>query len=285
MPSAVVTPENAQPIVNAQVQMRYAEYLTFALQLAAESAAIARAQYGASLARRKSDGSLVTQTDEQIDRLISQRVAETYPGDTVLSEEQATLFDPAVGRTWIIDPIDGTTNFARGIPTWGISIAVIEGLRPVAAVLEFPMLEERFVATLGGGAERNGVAIHTAAGEPCDDAHIFMECSRTRRQSAFDLPFKSRMLGSAAYHICKVADGSAIAGSEATPKVWDLAAAALILDESGGVMQTVAGDAVFPLASLAADYKFLPYVVLYAADATALQAVRGAMRAVAPSEG
>lgn len=262
----------------------FAEYMDFAVDLAGEAATIARAQYGASVARRKEDGSLVTRTDEQIDRLISQRVGDRYPSDTVLSEEQATHFDSAVQRTWIIDPIDGTTNFARGLPTWGISIAIVENLRPVVAVLAFPMLDEFFSATLGGGAFRNGAPIHTAAGAALDDAHIFMECSRTRRQSTFALSIKSRMLGSAAYHICKVADGSAIAGSEATPKVWDLAAAALILDEAGGVMRTVGGQAVFPLASRTADYKYLPYAVLYAADARALAEVRAAMRSVTVEE-
>ncbi len=265
------------PVRASEGTGQYSEYLAFALELADAAAAIATAQYGASVARRKVDGSLVTQTDEQIDRLISQRVGDRFPGDTVLSEEQATLFDPAIQRTWVIDPIDGTTNFARGIPTWGISIAVVEGLRPVVAVLDFPMLAERFVATLGGGAQCNGRPIHTSAGEPLDDAHIFMECSRTRKRSSFALPFKSRMLGSAAYHICKVADGSAIAGSEATPKVWDLAAAALILDEAGGVMATVGGESVFPLVELAADYKYLPYAVLYAADEAALARVAAAM--------
>lgn len=260
---------------------RYAEHLVFALRLAEEAAAIAVAQYGTSVARRKADGSLVTRTDEQIDRLISQRVEERFPGDTVLSEEQATLFDPAITRTWIVDPIDGTTNFARGIPTWGVSIAVVEALRPVAAVLAFPMLDELFTATAGGGAQRNGLPIHTAAGEPLDDAHILMECSRTRRQSTFGLPLKSRMLGSAAYHIAKVADGSALAGSEATPRVWDLAAAALILDEAGGIMTTLAGEVVFPLMPLAADYKLRPYAVLYAADADTLTQVRTAMQPVA----
>ncbi len=257
---------------------RFAEYMAFAVALATEAAGIAVSQYGAGIARRKADGSLVTQTDEQIDRLISQRIAEAYPQDAVLSEEQSTLFDPAIQRTWIVDPIDGTTNFARGIPTWGISIAVVEGLRPVAGVLSFPMLDELYTATADGGAFRNGVAITSASGEPLDDEHVFMECTRTRRIYTFALAVKSRMLGSAAYHICKVADGSALAGSEATPKVWDLAAAALVLAESGGVLKTVSGDSVFPLAPHAADYKLQPYAVLYAADEVALASVRAAMR-------
>lgn len=284
MNSAVAQLSTAQTGQSISDASRYAEYLAFARSLAGEAAAIAVAQYGASVARRKADGSLVTRTDEEIDRLISQRVEERYPGDTVLSEEQATLFDPSITRTWIVDPIDGTTNYARGIPTWGVSIAVVEALRPVAALLAFPLLDELFTATAGGGAQRNGLSIRTAAGEPLDDAHIFMECSRTRRQFTFGLPVKSRMLGSAAYHIAKVADGSAIAGSEATPKVWDLAAAALILDEAGGVMTTVSGEIVFPLAPLSADYKLRPYAVLYAADANSLEQVRTSMQPVADIE-
>jgi myo-inositol-1(or 4)-monophosphatase len=180
----------------------------------------------------------------------------------------------------LLTPIDGTTNFARGIPVWGISIAVVEHLLPVAGVLSFPMLGERYTATAGCGAFRNGVSITSATGDSLDDEHIMMECSRTRRSFTFALSVKRRTLGSAAYHICKVADGSAVAGSEATPKVWDLAAAALVLDEAGGVLETVSEDAVFPLAPHAGDYKSKPYTVLYAADAAALAGVRAAMRPV-----
>ncbi len=255
-----------------------AAYLEFATALAADAAAIAVAQFGASRARLKADGSIVTATDEQIDRLISQRVQEAYPGDTVLSEEQATLFHPAIERTWVIDPVDGTTNFARGLLTWGVSIALLVHGAPLVGVLHFPLLHEVYTAAAGQGARRNGTVIHTAAGADIDGSGLFMECTRTRRRFSFALPLKSRMLGSAAYHVCKVAEGSALAGSEATPKVWDIAAAALILSEAGGIIRRLTGEPIFPLRAEARDYQTLSYPILYAADEATWLHVQRAMR-------
>jgi myo-inositol-1(or 4)-monophosphatase len=256
------------------------EYAAFTLCLAEESAALAVSQFGTSVARRKSDGTLVTRTDEQIDRLITGRIVAAYPGDTILSEEQATLFDPGIERTWIIDPVDGTTNFARGLLTWGVSIGLLINGSPVVGVVYFPMLHEVYSAVVGQGAFCNGEAIRTAPERLPDDQHLFMECTRTRRVYRFDIPLKSRMLGSAAYHICKVAEGTALAGSEATPKVWDIAAAALILVEAGGVLRTAKQKTVFPLAAAHMDYATHAYPVLYAANEEVWQAVYAGMRPV-----
>lgn len=248
-----------------------AELLAFAATLAREAGAIAAAQFGFSIARRKADGSLVTKTDEQIDRLLSQRIREIYPGDAILSEEQLTVYDPAIERTWVVDPLDGTTNFARGLPTWGVSIGLLVRGAPVVGVLYFPLLDELYAAAVGEGATCNGEAIRTTDEVVMDDEHIFMECTRTRAHYLLTLPLKSRMMGSAAFHMCKVADGSAMAGNEATPKVWDIAAAGLILTEAGGVMQGSKGDAVFPLPAERADYLSHSFPILYAGNAALLE--------------
>lgn len=235
----------------------YLEDLIFAERLAADAAALALSQFGHASARRKYDGTLVTATDEAIDRMITARIAEAYPEDAVLSEEFVTRYDPVVRRTWVIDPLDGTTNFARGFPTWGVSIALLEEGAPVMGVVNFPALEEVFAATTGGGATRNGATIHTLPETTAiGDDQVFMECTRTRRLFKINLPFKNRILGSAAYHVCKVAQGCALGGIEGTPKVWDIAAAALILTEAGGVMQplTPGAEPIFPLQTRAFEY-------------------------------
>jgi len=235
----------------------YAEELIFAERLAAEAAALALSQFGHATARRKYDGTLVTATDEAVDLLIAERIAAAYPDDAVLSEERVTHYDPSVGRTWVIDPLDGTTNFARGFPTWGVSIALLEEGAPVVGVVHFPALEEVFAATVGGGATCNGVAIHTLPDTTVlGDDQVFMECTRTRRLFSVNLPFKNRILGSAAYHLCKVAQGCALGGIEGTPKVWDIGAAALILQEAGGVLQRLEPDTppIFPLEGVAGEY-------------------------------
>src|SRR5690606_13517061 len=121
-------------------------------------------------------------------------------------------------------------------------------------VVRFPMLNELFEATLGGGSFRNGRPISTLDEDVISDEHIFMECTRTRKRYQIDLPLKTRMMGSAAYHLCKVAEGRAIAGIEGTPKVWDLSAAALILTEAGGVIAPINGKPIFPLSPEAMNY-------------------------------
>lgn len=252
--------------------------LEFALRTSDEAARLGVEQFGSSVARRKSDGSLVTRTDEALDQLIAARIRAHFPNDAILSEEQETLFDPALPRTWVVDPIDGTTNFARGLLVWGVSIALLVQGAPVVGVVRFPMLEECFAAALGRGATRNGEPIRAAEDEVMDDAHLFMECTRTRRRYVVNLPLKSRMMGSAAYHMCKVADGSVLAGSEATPKVWDIAASGLILDEAGGCMRTTEGKAVFPLEARRMEYRSQAWPILYAGNETLLRLVQAGVR-------
>ncbi|MCB0148782.1 MAG: inositol monophosphatase, partial [Caldilineaceae bacterium] len=181
-------------------------------------------QFGLHPARRKRDGTLVTATDLAIDRMIADRLAVTYPTHHVLSEEQTTSYDPGADFTWVIDPVDGTTNFARGMPVWGVSVALLQHGQPVAGVVDFPMVQERFTTAAGAGAWRNGERIYTANNDLADDELLMMRCTRTDKLFDVRLPLKARIYGSAAYHLCKVADGSALAGIEATPKVWDLAA-------------------------------------------------------------
>lgn len=254
------------------------EALGIAIRLSDEAAQIAVAQFGSSVARIKPDGSLVTRTDEQLDALISARLRDRFPEDAILSEEQATIYDPAFRRTWVIDPVDGTTNFARGLAVWGVSIALLVEGTPVVGVVRFPLLQELFAAAAGRGATRNGEPIRSSDDLVMDDQHLFLECTRTRRRYVVDLPLKSRMLGSAAYHICKVADGSVLAGSEATPKVWDIAAAELVLAEAGGLMRATDGQNIFPLERARREYRSHNWPILYAGNSTLLQMVEAGLR-------
>lgn len=246
------------------------EDLELALVIAQEAASVALANFGFATARRKHDGTLVTETDEAIDRLIAARLNAARPHDAVLSEEQSTSYDPAIARTWVIDPLDGTTNFARGLPIWGISVGLLLAGTPSVGVLNFPVLGEVFHAARGRGALLNGSPIASMAarlnGAAMEDDQIFLECTRTRRRYTLDLPYKSRIFGSAAYHLCKVAEGCAVGGVEATPKLWDIGAAALILEEAGGAILPFSGEDVFPLAAIAADYGARSMPLVHAAS-------------------
>ncbi len=241
-------------------------FLEFATALATECADFAVSQFRLHPARRKRDGTLVTETDIAIDRMISQRLAATYPGHRVLSEEQITTYDASAEFTWVIDPIDGTTNFARGLPIWGVSIALLHDGQPVAGVVDFPLTQERFTAVSGLGAWRSGERIQTYDGDHADDQQLLMKCTRTDQRLQARTPLKSRVCGSAAYHLCKVADGTALIGVEATPKVWDLAAAWLILVEAGGVITNWRQEPIFPLAAVSKEYVAAATPVIAAAN-------------------
>lgn len=241
-------------------------YLDFAVSLAAECSEFAVSQFRLHPARRKRDGTLVTETDVAIDHMVSQRLTATFPGHRVLSEEQITAYDAGAEFTWVVDPIDGTTNFARGLPIWGISIALLHDGLPVVGVVDFPLTQERFTATAGGGAWRNGDRIQSYDGDHADDQQLLMKCTRTDKRMQMHTPLKSRVCGSAAYHLCKVADGTALIGVEATPKVWDLAAAWLIIVEAGGVVTTWRQAPVFPLAAISKEYVAAATPVIAAAN-------------------
>lgn len=254
-----------------------AELRDFALATAQEAAAHAAEWFGQVTAERKSDGSLVTQIDKECDRLITRRIHAAYPTHAVLSEEQDTVYDPAGAYTWVVDPIDGTTNFARGLPVWGVSIGLMyEGMTVVGALV-FPLLREVFAAAHGLGAQSAGSPIASSAITLPDDESFVMTCTRTPRQYRLQTPLKARILGAAAYHLAKVADGAGMAAVEATPKIWDLAAADVILREAGGILEPIAGAGnIFPIPAKRHDYGQHSFPVIAAANRPIMTHLRSA---------
>src|SRR2546428_2086500 len=119
----------------------------------------------------KADRTPVTQADTEIERMVRERVAAVFPGDRVLGEEGGG--DAAApGRVWIVDPIDATANFARGIPIWGTLIALQLDGELVLGVASAPALGERYEATRGGGARCNDSPIYVSAEAVIGQAQI-----------------------------------------------------------------------------------------------------------------
>ena len=114
-----------------------------------------RLDFGHMASDVKADGSLITACDRWSDATLVQGLAELFPGEGVLSEEGDRRV-PATSSYWVVDPLDGTTNFAAGIPYWAISLARFQDGRPQMAVLDVPPLRQRIVALRGQGAWRNG---------------------------------------------------------------------------------------------------------------------------------
>jgi myo-inositol-1(or 4)-monophosphatase len=223
--------------------------------------------FGQHGAVEKSDGSLVTQSDQWADVELRQGLLAAFPTHGVLSEETTHVF-PGTEWCWIIDPLDGTTNFARGIPLWGISLGLLYRGVPVFGYVHIPPLGHSFHGYWPGnsgldmptGAFRNGQPIHISPDEPSGN-HFFNLCARSIGILRNPVPAKIRMLGVATYNILTVAMGATLGGVEATPKIWDIAATYAIAQAAGAIWHSLQAEPIFPL-QVGANYGSRAYPTL-----------------------
>ncbi len=189
--------------------------------------------FGKISADYKSDGSLITSCDQWSDKTLVDGLAEIAPGEGVLSEEGSKIV-PDTEAYWIVDPLDGTTNFTAGIPFWAISVARFLDGRPESAFLYFPALQQRIFAVKGKGVLLNDIPLSIKSRMNSKSACTSL-CSRSIRvlQQRPNKPFpgKIRLLGVASLNLASVALGQTIAALEATPKIWDIASSWLVLSE------------------------------------------------------
>lgn len=221
----------------------------------------------------KQDYSIVTEADVAADRLIADALASKFPSDAILSEELAPTSAAASRHTWVVDPLDGTTNFSLGVQHWGVSIARCDASGPDVGVMFFPALGEMYVASRGAGATMNGRPIHARAPSASRPLGMIACCARTPRFYHVNLPMKVRVFGSAAYTLACVARGSAAIGMETRPKIWDLAAGWCLVEEAGGAIETLDGSEPFPLHA-DREYAARSFAVLAAASPALLAQAR-----------
>lgn len=243
-------------------------YRDFAIDLATRAGELLKQRFlpTGTPAMLKPDRSFVTQVDLEVDRFIAQSINQHSPDEILLSEELQTGLASLEPAVWIVDPLDGTTNYSLGLHVWGVSIArLLEG-QPVLGVLYFPLIDELFVAERGEGAYWNNKPIRVRLPDDEQPWPFFACCSRTHRRYNVTIPYKPRIYGSAAYSFCLLARGAASVAFEATPKVWDLAAAWLLVQEAGGVISSWKNEDPFPVISRL-DYARISYPTLAAASA------------------
>ena len=194
-----------------------------------------RQDFGNIASDLKPDGTLITTCDRWSDEAILTGLKDIAPGEGVLSEEGSQRV-PLSRAYWVVDPLDGTTNFAAGIPYWAISVARWVDGAPSEVFLDVPSLRQRIVAIRGKGAWRNGKRLTPEMRATANSACISL-CSRSIRvlQQRPDrrFPGKIRLLGVASLNLLSVAMGQTVGALEATPKIWDMAAAWLVLSELG----------------------------------------------------
>ena len=218
----------------------YEEELAFANELADRAGEIGLSYFGGSFETRlKPDRTPVTDADLEIEAAIREAVHAHFPGDGVLGEEGG--LDGGSARRWIVDPIDGTKNFADGIQIWSNLIAfAVEG-EPMVGVVNFPSLDERYEASSGGGARLNGEPIHVSRADRISRSFVVF----AGMEDWLDGPYatgvgglirearRNRGFGDAWGH-CLVARGSADVMMELELATWDWAALQVLIDEAGG---------------------------------------------------
>ena len=188
--------------------------------------------FGNITASNKADGSLITSCDIWSDKKIVEGLAKIAPNEGVLSEEGDKVV-PQNDVYWVVDPLDGTTNFAAGIPYWSISIARLVRGEPQASFLIIPTLKKKFLAIQGEGVWINDKKI--IRGDNDQRSECVSLCSRSIRILQKNpneiFPGKIRLLGVSSLNLTSVAMGQTYGAIESTPKIWDIAAAWLILEE------------------------------------------------------
>ncbi len=183
----------------------------------------------------KPDGTLITACDRWSDSTIVEGLSEITSSEGILSEEGNQKV-PHSQAYWVVDPLDGTTNFAAGIPHWAISLARFVDGKPQTGFLDIPALKQRILAIEGQGVWLNGKRLTSETRNQATSECVSL-CSRSirvlQRRPEKPFPGKIRLMGVASLNMTSVAIGQTVASLEATPKIWDLAAAWLVLSELG----------------------------------------------------
>jgi histidinol-phosphatase len=220
--------------------------LSFAHEVADRAAEIAMSYFlGEFEVRRKPDLSPVTQADLDVETAVRDMIADRFPADAVTGEEQG---EGSGDRVWIVDPIDGTKNFADGVPIWATLLALqVEG-RSVLGMASAPALGERYEAVRGGGARWNGRDLR-ASERKLDDAFVLFSSvddwlDGPREEAFLGLvrdTRRSRGFGDFWGHML-VARGAADLMIEPALRIWDWASITVIVEEAGGKVTTFDGE-------------------------------------------
>ena len=239
------------------------ELLRAAEAIAASAAATLMAMRGGSLeVGRKELLDVVTEVDELSEQLIISAIRDAFPHDAFLAEESGrieavppedeSVVNPSEKRVWIIDPLDGTVNYANGIPVFCVSIGLAIGGRPVLGVVYDPVRDELFSAQAGLGARLDGVPIRHPAKEKLSDCVVSLSLPRggwAERERRIRRRIRvARVMGSAALTLAYVGNGRFDAFIQAGGlSLWDICAAGLIAAEGGATVTTLDGKAWFDI--------------------------------------
>lgn len=242
-------------VIEADHPSAWAAELAFSIATAAAAGAVLMDRYE-RLERidHKSATDVVTEADHLSEELVIAAIRERFPDDAILAEESgahaagvaAGAVRPVNGRTWVIDPLDGTVNYANGLPVFCVSIGFVVDGRPVAGAVLDPTRDETFAATVDGPASLNGRPIRASTKDRLKDAVLSMSLSGrsvASRARAIRREIRvSRSMGSASLALAYVGNGRFDAFlQESSLSLWDIAAAGLIAERAGATVTNFGG--------------------------------------------
>jgi myo-inositol-1(or 4)-monophosphatase len=239
------SPDLTEKAVEYRMDSRFDKQLQLAQSAARRAGKIILERQGKIAFLEKADNNLVTEADLAAQEVIIKIIQDHFPGHSIIAEEQDISINSGAADLWIIDPLDGTNNFAHTIPHFSISIAYARSGRVVAGAVFDPVRHEMFTASRGKGAFLNGVPIGISEARSLQEAIIatgfyydrgkMMRKTLNTIEKLFEANIHGiRRFGSAALDLCWVACGRFDAYFEYKLSTWDFAAGMLILEEAGG---------------------------------------------------
>ena len=226
------------------------EYLSFASEVAGEAGRLTLEYFLGSISvESKSDATPVTETDRLAEALIRSRIEERYPEHSILGEEAGEKVAES-SLQWIIDPIDGTQSFIRGVPLYTVLIALVDKDEPCLGIIHNPPLKETVAGATGLGCFYNGEPCQVSSTANLSEAWVqvtdYAELTRRRPKFAKRLleeSFSCRTWGDA-YGYMLVATGRVDVMIDPIMKVWDIAPLKPIITEAGGIFTDLDGNPV-----------------------------------------
>lgn len=229
---------------------------SFSRELAIEAGGIAAGYAGRVAVTRKDDDSPVTDADHAVQSAVFDAIARQYPDHAVIGEETIRDCDRHASAAnaqfcWVVDPIDGTRNFAQGMSIYATAIAVMECGAPVAGAIYDASTGHTYTAARGSGAERDGQSLRIAEEDIDADTTVLVSSFRQRPAPSVMRDWMDAYIfrnhGSLCLHLAWLAGGLADGAYALECRLWDIAAGALMISEAGGVVTRDDGTSLWPI--------------------------------------
>lgn len=224
------------------------EYIAFIKETLRAASEIAQRNFGtvSSTVKQGDNNQVLTETDLAIGHYIVTRIQESFPTHNVIDEE-AGIIDKKSEYTWVVDPIDGTSNFANGLPTYGVMIGLLQGNKAIAGGIVLPAFQQIYVAEKGKGAFCNDAPISVTKEQKLLSVLVAYgvdghqeDPERTYKEvkvlSEIILHIRNLRTTNSAYDMAQVPAGRYGAYLNQTTKIWDNVALQPIVEEAGGIM-------------------------------------------------